>query len=120
MTPVVGAILLAGGAGALLRYAAGLAVGRSRSRLPWAVLAVNVAGSVVAGVVVGLGVGGDVRLVIVTGFAGGLTTFSTLSVETIQLLIEGRWRTAAASVAANLVLGIGAAVGGYLLGSAVA
>jgi CrcB protein len=113
---VVGAVLLAGAAGAALRYAAGLAVSRTRSRLPWAVLVVNVVGSLVAGLVVGLGLDGDARLVIVTGFAGGLTTFSTLSVETVQLAMEGRWRTAVGSMAANLVVGVAAATLGYLLG----
>lgn len=125
MTPLlVVAVLGAGALGALARYAAGLAVGRTRSRLPWAVFAVNAVGSLVAGVAVGLaGVGvlaADLELVIVTGFAGGLTTFSTLSVETVQLAIEGRWRAAAASVGANLAVGVAAAALGILLAPVLA
>jgi CrcB protein len=122
MTPLlVLAVLGAGALGALARYAAGLAAARTRSRLPWAVLVVNVVGSLLAGLAVGLtGAGAlpaDLELVIASGFAGGLTTFSTLSVETVQLAIEGRWRSAAASVGANLALGIAAAALGFLVAS---
>ena len=102
----------AGAAGSLLRYAVSLAFARHPSRLPWAVLIVNVVGSLVGGVVLGLAqlgvIGADLRLVLLGGFAGGLTTFSTFGVETIQLVLTGRWRSALLSVAANVVLGIGA------------
>jgi CrcB protein len=116
MIPVL-ATLAAGAIGAVLRYLAARAA--SRSALPWAVLVVNVVGSAVGGVVLGLAqlgsLSGDIRLVLLTGFCGGLTTFSTFSVETIQLVQSGRWRTAALSVAANLVLGIGAATAAWAL-----
>ena len=79
-----------------------------------AVLIVNVVGSLVGGIVLGLVqaglIGADLRLILLSGFAGGLTTFSTFSVETIQLLMVGRWRSALVSVVANLVLGVGAVV----------
>ena len=89
------------------------------SSAPIAVLLVNVTGSALAGAILGLAEAGavsaDLRLILLTGFCGGLTTFSTFSVETIQLVLEGRWRTAASSVSANLVLGVGAAAAAYLL-----
>lgn len=114
------ATVAAGAAGAAIRYLVSRAVG-SRGGFPWAVLAVNVVGSAIGGVVVGLavsgGVSGDIRLILVSGLCGGLTTFSTWSVETIQLVQDGRWRVAAASVASNLVLGVAAAALGYLLAS---
>ncbi|MEP6482294.1 MAG: CrcB family protein, partial [Rhodoglobus sp.] len=78
-------------------------------RAPWGVLAVNVVGSGIGGVVLGLAqrgaVSGDIRLVLIGGLCGGLTTFSTWSVETVQLVQDGKWRTAALSVGANLFLG---------------
>ena len=111
MTPlVVALVLVAGALGSTLRYLVGRA--GARASWPWPVLAVNVAGSLVAGV----GIHSDLALVAVTGLAGGLTTFSTFSVETVQLASEGRWRAATSSVALNLVLGIAAATAGWFLG----
>ena len=109
---VVAVILAAGAIGALLRYGVSSTFARMPARLPWAVFIVNVAGSLVGGIVLGLVQAGvishDLRLILLTGFAGGLTTFSTLSVETIQLVMIGRWRSAVVSVVANVVLGVGA------------
>jgi fluoride exporter len=114
MTPLLAlAVIGAGAVGALLRYAASR-VG-ARSGWPWPVLLVNVVGSLVAGVAFHT----DAALVVVTGFCGGLTTFSTLSVETIQLIADGRRRAAAASVVLNLVIGIAAAAAGWMVGSAL-
>jgi CrcB protein len=116
---VIVVALLAGGLGALLRYATSTLVGRTPANLPWAVLLVNVVGSLVGGIVIGLAqsgvIGADARLVVLSGFAGGLTTFSTFSVETVQLALAGRWRTVVGSVLANLLLGIAAAVLGFAL-----
>lgn len=117
---VVIVALAAGAIGALLRYAASILFA-SRSRLPLAVLLVNAVGSMIGGIVLGLvqsgAIGPDARLVVLGGIAGGLTTFSTLSVETVQLALAGRWRTALGSMLANLVIGIASAVVGFALAS---
>lgn len=114
MTPtVVALILIAGAVGSLVRYLVGRA--GARASWPWPVLVVNVAGSLLAGVALHT----DLALVAVTGLAGGLTTFSTVSVETVQLLTEGRRRAAAASVALNLGLGLAAAALGWVVGLAL-
>lgn len=110
-------VLAAGALGALVRYGTTLLARRRPARLPWAVLAVNVAGSLVAGMAAAAPVGSEVRAILVLGFAGALTTFSTLSVETIELVLERRAKLAIASVALNLVLGIGAAALGWWLGA---
>jgi CrcB protein len=114
---VVSVALLAGALGALLRYGTTQLVTRRGGTLPWAVLVVNTVGSLIGGVVLGLvttdAVGSDVQLIVLGGLAGGLTTFSTFSVETIQLVVAGRWRIAAATVGANLVFGIAAATLGF-------
>jgi fluoride exporter len=111
MTPlVVALVLVAGAVGSLVRYLVGRA--GARASWPWPVLAVNVAGSLLAGILIH----SDLALIAVTGLAGGLTTFSTFSVETVQLVAEGRWRTATASVALNLTLGLAAATAGWFLG----
>jgi CrcB protein len=117
VTPaVVLAVLGAGAGGALLRYLVAT-LAASRPGFPWAVLAVNVAGSLVGGGVLALAeraaVTADLRLILITGFCGGLTTFSTFSVETVELVLAGRTRVAALSVAANLGAGVGAAALAY-------
>lgn len=74
----------AGAAGSLLRYLAGLAL-PTRRFLPWGVLLVNAVGSLVAGMAVAGLDDGVVQLAVVTGFCGGLTTFSTHAVDTVRL-----------------------------------
>lgn len=116
---IVVAVLVAGAAGAVLRYALSRAFPVRPGHLPGGILIVNVVGSGLAGALIGLAeraaLDGDLRLVLVTGFCGGLTTFSTWSVETIELLDGGRWRAAILNVVVTLVLGLAAAVGMYLL-----
>jgi CrcB protein len=112
------AVIVAGALGAAVRF--GVAhVFAPRTVFPWAVLVVNVVGSALGGAVLALAmrdnVSADIRLIIVTGLCGGLTTFSTLSVEAIQLTQDGHWRTAVASIAANLVVGIGCAAAAFAL-----
>jgi CrcB protein len=115
---VIWSAALVGGLATVVRYLVSRAYAR-RSGLPWAVFTVNIVGSAIGGVAVGLSTTGvissDLRLVLVGGVAGGLTTFSTWSVETIQLLTEGKLRTALGSVILNLAIGLAAATGGYLL-----
>lgn len=114
MTPLlVLAVMGAGAAGAVARYLVGR-IG-AKAAWPWPVLLVNVVGSLIAGIAVHT----DVALVVVTGFAGGLTTFSTFTVETVQLASAGRWRAAAANVGANLALGLAAAALGWFAGLAL-
>jgi CrcB protein len=101
------------------------------TRLPWATLAVNVAGSFLLGFVLALtaaALGGSddaaesaetLRLVVGTGFCGGLTTFSTFSFESFLLLREGRPRGALAYAALTMGLGMAAVILGEVLGSAL-
>lgn len=100
----------AGAVAALIRWLVSRAF--AAQRFPWAVLVVNVVGSAIGGAVLALATG-DLRLVVLGGFCGGLTTFSTFSVETVQLIVDGRVRTALLSMGANLVLGIGAAAAAF-------
>ena len=113
------AVLVAGAVGATVRYALSRAFPVRPGHLPGGILAVNVVGSGIAGALVGLAeraaIDGDLRLILVTGLCGGLTTFSTWSVETIELLGGGRWRAAILNVVLTLVLGFAAAAGMYLL-----
>ena len=111
------AAVLAGAAGAVLRWLVSRAF--ATQRFPWAVLIVNVVGSAIGGVLVGLAVDDAARVILLTGLCGGLTTFSTLSVETVQLVQQKRTGAAALSIGLNLVLGIGAAVAGWAVAAAL-
>jgi len=119
MTPLLAlAVIATGAAATVVRWLISLAFAR-RPGFPWAVLTVNLAGSLIGGAVLALAeraaVGHDLRIILLTGLCGGLTTFSTFSVETIALVQAGKLRVAALSVAGNLVLGVGAAALAYLL-----
>jgi CrcB protein len=112
-------VLLSGATGAILRYALSLAlpIAKHPHAVPRAVLIVNVVGSFLAGLGLALTqtavIPPVVGLVIVTGLCGGLTTFSTFAVESVELVMQGKARVAARSLALNLVLGVGAAALGY-------
>lgn len=50
----------------------------------------------------------QLRLLLITGFLGSLTTFSTFGYETFELISTGKTRVAVAYVCANLAVGLGA------------
>lgn len=88
---------------------------------PWGTLAVNVVGCFAIGLLMGVvegrgGVGGELRLFLSMGLLGSLTTFSTFGYETVALVRDDHIGLAAASVAANLVVGLVAVVAGLALG----
>lgn len=109
-------VALAGGAGSLVRFA--LARLGHPDRLPWPILVANLAGAFVAGLATSLAGGEPLpALVVVTGFCGGLTTFSTWMVETVQLAERRRMRAAVANVAVTVVAGVALAALGLWLGT---
>jgi CrcB protein len=112
------AVLGAGAVGALLRYGTSILFA-SRSSFPWAVLVVNASGAALGGVLLGLAsraaISDDWHLILLSGVAAGLTTFSTWSVDTMQLVLDGRWRTAAVNVGANLFAGLAVATVAWLI-----
>jgi len=117
---LAGLVVAAGALGAVVRFAATRIA--ARERFPYAVLVVNAIGSLIAGLAIAFAtaLGPEVTTIVVTGFCGGLTTFSTFSVDTIRLAVRGRLLAAIGNVAANLALGVGAAALGCALGLALA
>ena len=113
------AVAIGGALGAVTRYL--LAV-RLYNQLgiafPWGTLAVNVAGSLMLGVILGLieerdAFSPQMRTAITVGFIGGLTTFSTFVFEYWQFLREGDPARAMAYVALSLVFGLAAFTAGH-------
>ncbi|PWU47857.1 fluoride efflux transporter CrcB [Micromonospora sp. S4605] len=116
------ALLVALGAavGAPLRYLTDRAVqARLGSAFPWGTLTVNVAGSLLLGLLTGLPTDPAVGALVGTGFCGALTTWSTLSYETLRLARGGRQLAALLNVTASLAAGLAAATAGYLLARAL-
>jgi len=112
-------VVLGAAVGAPARYLADLGVQRLHStRLPWGTWSVNVAGSLVLGVVVA-GPGTWLSTLVGTGFCGALTTFSTFGYETVRLTEEGETATALSNVVLSLAVGLAAAALGWMIGSAL-
>lgn len=116
-------VSVAGGAGALSRFLVDASVSARRpSSFPVGTLLINVAGSLVLGVLTGLVLFHDVddawRVVLGTGFAGGFTTFSTTSFTTVRLAQERLPTYAALNALGTLALSIAAAALGLLLAKA--
>lgn len=113
------ALVAGGGAVGVLARAALLAPA-AEAALPWATLAVNVAGSLLLGVVVGwLGERHPrLRALLGTGVLGGFTTYSAFAVET-ALWLQTPW-LAAALAAASVSAGVVAAVAGLWVGRRIA
>ncbi len=82
--------------GAWLRWGLGLWLNPALPELPVGTLAANLIGGYLIGVAIAFfmqhpGIGPEWRLFIITGFLGGLTTFSTFSAETVTLLLRGQY-----------------------------
>ena len=82
--------------GAIVRWVLGLALNHAGATLPWGTLLANGAGAFLIGVLLAFllqwsTVPEWLRLFLVTGFLGGLTTFSTFSAESFGLLQRGEW-----------------------------
>lgn len=124
MTPLLFvAVSLAGGAGAALRLLVdGLVRARVRTTLPVGTLFINVAGSLLLGVITGLTLAAWLpeawHLVLGGGLMGGFTTFSTASVETVRLAQDRRSLSALINGLGMLVLAVSCAFLGLWLGLA--
>jgi fluoride exporter len=111
----------AGALGALSRYALAGAVQRlHESGFPWGTFVVNALGCVLFGLVWTLAeerllISGQTRLVVLVGFMGAFTTFSSYAFETSQLMRDAEWTLAAANVVGQNVLG----VTGFFVGAAL-
>jgi fluoride exporter len=102
------AIGLGGGIGALLRWWLGLTLNAYFPTIPPGTLAANLIGGYVVGVAVAFfatysALAPEWRLFVITGFCGGLTTFSTFSAEVVSLMQQGRALWALGAAGAHLI-----------------
>jgi CrcB protein len=115
-------IAAAGAAGTLARYWLGGLVPRwTGESFPWGTLVVNVVGCFLFGVVWVLAeerflISGETRVVILVGFMGAFTTYSTFAFETGQMFRDTQWMYAFANIAAQLLLGFAGLFLGFAVG----
>lgn len=94
--------------GAWLRWWLAIALNAVTPHLPLGTLAANLIGGYLIGVAIGYfsqqgGLPIEVRLFVITGFLGGLTTFSTFSAEAVGLLMESRYAWAILLISGHLI-----------------
>ncbi|PIX05449.1 MAG: fluoride efflux transporter CrcB [Gallionellales bacterium CG_4_8_14_3_um_filter_54_18] len=101
------AIGLGAACGAWLRWGLGLWLNPALPELPLGTLAANLIGGYLIGLAIAFfmqhpGLSAEWRLLIITGFLGGLTTFSTFSAETVTLLLRGQYAWGVGIITAHL------------------
>ena len=103
-------VFLGGGLGSLARYALALGFQSLDTRLPWATLVANALAALMIGLLYVL----DFKLTQTAwwmlgavGFCGGLSTFSSFGLETVQLYQQGHTAYAILNIVLSVLLGIG-------------
>ena len=112
MLTAVIAISLGAALGALLRWVLGLGLNQAFPALPLGTLLANLVGGYLIGLAMAVfaqmqDLPPEWRLFVITGFLGGLTTFSTFSAEVVTALNQGRLGWAAATVSAHVIGSLG-------------
>lgn len=102
------AVGLGGAIGCWMRWILGVLFNPVFPTLPLGTLAANLSGGLIMGCMMGViehvqALPPEVRLFVMTGFLGGLTTFSTFSAEANTLLLRGQWQWFGVHVAVHLV-----------------
>jgi fluoride exporter len=104
-------VLLAGGAGSVLRFLVDRSVARRVARsFPSGTLTVNLSGAALLGLISGLALSRHAALLADTAFIGSYTTFSTWMLETQRLGEERQVGYALANIVVSVTLGLGAAL----------
>jgi len=105
-------VFIGGGLGSMCRYGISHALSNYELDFPWATFLANALACIVLGILVGLSLNGQIpdaryRLMLITGFCGGFSTFSTFSNETFILFQSGEYTYAMANILGSLLVCLG-------------
>jgi fluoride exporter len=105
------AVFAGGGLGTLARVALNSLAIRDTEHWPWSTFTVNIVGAFLVGyfttrLLERLPLSSYRRPLLGTGFCGGLTTFSTVQVETLKMIEHGQWGMAVCYTVASIALGL--------------
>ena len=120
-------VALGAASGGMARYAlSGWVANRIGETFPWGTLTVNVSGSFVIGLFAALvapagALPGSVtvRELVIVGLCGGYTTFSSFSLQTLNLARTGEWLRAFGNIAASVIFCLFAVWAGFGLGASI-
>ncbi|MHB1468617.1 MAG: fluoride efflux transporter CrcB [Solirubrobacteraceae bacterium] len=113
-------VAVAGGLGAIARFALDSAIGERFGRdFPFGTYAINMSGSLLLGLLSGLAVQGDLLVIVGTATIGSYTTFSTWMLESHRLAEDAETIRAVANVVLSLAVGFGAALLGRTIGASL-
>jgi CrcB protein len=118
-------IIMAGGAlGTLARYLISVLAAPISGNLPWGTIIINITGSFIIGLFGTLTlahgrfpVSENMRLFVMIGLCGGYTTFSSFSLQTLDLIRSGAMTRAGVNIAASVALCVAAVSAGHLIAS---
>ena len=111
---------LGGGVGSIFRFLISRMVPFTQGHFPWSTFIINIAGCLIIGLLIGLLVkhpasAENIRLLLIAGFCGGFTTFSTFSLENVQLYQSGNYLALVLYITLSVVLGFAAVFLGLAL-----
>ena len=110
-----------GAAGSIVRYllSGGILAGQTLLGFPAGTFTVNAAGSLLIGILLEASVSETLGWLLIVGFCGGFTTFSTFSADTVRLLRAGCYNAAAVYVALSVAVCIVFAALGMWIGTTI-